>query len=147
MEGTRKESPANSAAGGCTASLLLQPAIKIYSVKLLSALFQTCVSQVWLKITFSETFTSSCLSWPERGCGSWRLQLKLCFLYSAAQQLEDYSWLYLLQFLSLLFCCLYRFRLPSSISHLLIQTLPQVPQKGSLCLKRNHSLQPWLLSE
>lgn len=30
-------------------------------------------------------------------------QLKLCFLYSAALQLEDYSWLYPLQFLSLLF--------------------------------------------
>lgn len=40
MEGARKESLANSADGGCPASLLLQPAIKIYSVKLLVYFFR-----------------------------------------------------------------------------------------------------------
>lgn len=45
MEGARKESLANSADGGCPASLLLQPAIKIYSVKLLVYFFRP----VWVK--------------------------------------------------------------------------------------------------
>lgn len=66
------------------------------------------------------------------------------FLNSAAQQLEDYSWLYPLQFLSLssllsLQIQASQFNLPYSLSQ---QTLPQRLEKRFLCLKGNHSLQP-----
>lgn len=147
MEGARKGSPANSTAGGCPASLLLHPAIKIYSLKLPVHFFRP----VWVKFgsdDFLRVLYSFFLPFLIRKA-MWQLDVTAKAMLSV-QCSSAIRRLFLAlppaTFKSLIPAVSTDSDFPVQPSffscRLSQQTLPQMPEKESLCLKGNHSLQP-----